>query len=226
MIFIKERWRKSLLVTMTAHIVAAAALGIFVYAHPLKKIEPEILEVSLTLGAASTVAKAATVQKNPLVDRDAITEKNREPVPQKMATSAPAQTNTLTNNNSTAATSAGSHGQTSETTGTGSGLASQNSVPPPGTNVPVTRPYKVSGNSPVYPPQARVRGVQGTVLVRALIGTEGEIIQASVSGSSGDGELDNAAVQSVYTWSFSPARDRYGARCRCYVTIPVSFKLT
>lgn len=223
MIFIAERWRKSLLVTMAAHIAAAAALGVFVYVHPPKKIEPEILEVNLSLGAAPPVAGAAKMQELPPVDKDAIAEKNTEPVPRETATPVPAQSNNQTNNN-VAATSVGRPGQPSESTG--SGLASQNSVPPHGTNVPVTRPYKVSGNSPVYPSQARARGIQGTVLVRALIGTEGEIIQASVSGSSGNSELDNAAVQSVYTWNFSPARDRYGAKCRCYVTIPVSFRLT
>ena len=221
MSLLKERWSVSLAVTVVAHLLAAAVLGIFVFLHPVQEIEPEILDVSLAedVGpAAPTAAQAAPVPP------DVIAEQPQEQAltqPEKQAPSP--ETNRQVSNGSPGTVSTGSSSGSGTQAAAGTGTAPAG--PPPGTNVPVTRPYKVSGGYPAYPDSARAKGIQGTVYVRALVNTSGAVASATISGSSGDASLDRAVLNAVYGWGFSPARDRYGARCRCYVSVPVSFRL-
>ena len=44
-----------------------------------------------------------------------------------------------------------------------------------------------------------------------------------VARSSGNEALDGAAVEAVYNWNFSPAKDTYGSPVRCYITIAGQF---
>lgn len=48
-----------------------------------------------------------------------------------------------------------------------------------------------------YPPDARQRGVEGTVIITFTMDRAGNITSASVSGSSGDASLDAAALAAV-----------------------------
>lgn len=102
--------------------------------------------------------------------------------------------------------------------GTGSGSGS-------GSGVPVTPPYLVSSTDPRYPPAARNREIEGTVYVKMLVSSGGSVENAFVARSSGNEALDGAAVEAVYNWSFSPAKDTYGSPVRCYITMPVNFVL-
>lgn len=104
--------------------------------------------------------------------------------------------------------------------GSGSG-AGQGS----GSGVPVTPPYLVSSTDPRYPPAARNREIEGTVYVKMLVSSGGSVENAFVARSSGNEALDGAAVEAVYNWSFSPAKDTYGSPVRCYITMPVNFVL-
>lgn len=60
--------------------------------------------------------------------------------------------------------------------------------------------------APPYPPEARVRGQQGTVLVRVDIGADGRVTAVAVARSSGVEALDRAVLETVRTWRFDPAR--------------------
>jgi periplasmic protein TonB len=55
---------------------------------------------------------------------------------------------------------------------------------------------------PVYPAIARTTGVQGTVLVRALISRDGRIEQAQVA--SGSPLLSPAALEAIRQWKYRP----------------------
>jgi protein TonB len=55
---------------------------------------------------------------------------------------------------------------------------------------------------PVYPAIARSAGVQGTVLVRALISPQGHIEQAQVI--SGSPLLSAAALSAIKEWKYRP----------------------
>ena len=78
---------------------------------------------------------------------------------------------------------------------------------------------------PDYPPAARRRGLEGTVLVRVLVNTEGVPDQTRVIGPSGIDDLDQAAVVAVQRWRFAPAREGSTAIAH-WVDIPIRFKLT
>lgn len=116
----------------------------------------------------------------------------------------------------------GSGSGTGSGSGSGSGSgAGQGS----GSGVPVTPPYLVSSTDPRYPPAARNREIEGTVYVKMLVSSGGSVENAFVARSSGNEALDGAAVEAVYNWSFSPAKDTYGSPVRCYITMPVNFVL-
>ncbi|HET9409231.1 MAG TPA: energy transducer TonB [Candidatus Sulfotelmatobacter sp.] len=55
---------------------------------------------------------------------------------------------------------------------------------------------------PVYPIEARRNGIQGTVVLRAVINTEGRI--ESLSVISGPKELTQAAIGAVQQWRYRP----------------------
>jgi protein TonB len=62
-----------------------------------------------------------------------------------------------------------------------------------------------SNRPPTYPESARRRGIQGRVLVRVSVSTDGTPLAVSVDESSGAASLDDAAVAAVQKWRFVPA---------------------
>jgi TonB family protein len=60
----------------------------------------------------------------------------------------------------------------------------------------------VSQVEPIYPPQAKADKVQGIVLVRAHVDTEGRVVKAEVL--SGDPLLAQAALDAVQQWRYKP----------------------
>ena len=62
------------------------------------------------------------------------------------------------------------------------------------------------GALPGYPHTARRAGREGIVTVRVLVGTNGTPASVTVRATSGHEDFDNAAVQAVKKWRFSPAR--------------------
>ncbi len=78
---------------------------------------------------------------------------------------------------------------------------------------------------PQYPRRAKADGIEGLVLVRVIIGTDGHIepehtrVIRSVPG------LDAAAISAVSQWRFSPALGKQGRPVRVIVEIPVQFSL-
>ena len=77
---------------------------------------------------------------------------------------------------------------------------------------------------PVYPPLARKRGWQGTVLLEVLVGADGNVVSCVVQHSSGYEVLDRAALRAVWRWKFSPGRV-HGVAQAMPVTVPVTFNL-
>ena len=121
-------------------------------------------------------------------------------------------------------TGSGSGSGSGSGNGSGNGSGSGSGYKP-GTGVPVTPPRFLSGARPSYPNVQRNREVQGSVAIRMVVGPGGSVESAGVVGSSGNGQLDSAALSAVYSWRFSPARDTYGNPCRCGITMPVTFAL-
>ncbi len=84
-------------------------------------------------------------------------------------------------------------------------------------------PVLVEGAMPKYPAQARVTGVQGTVVVEALIDEQGRVFAAEVVESVSR-ELDRAALAAVSGWTFQPAMED-GKPVMRVVRIPIQFEL-
>jgi protein TonB len=57
----------------------------------------------------------------------------------------------------------------------------------------------------IYPPRAKAKGIKGYVVLSLLIGVTGEIEQVTVVESNPEGVFDEAALQGVNQWKFSPA---------------------
>lgn len=77
---------------------------------------------------------------------------------------------------------------------------------------------------PPYPRAAKRSGLEGTVILRVLVGPEGKPQQIRVHESSGMELLDAAAVDAVLGWRFVPAKQ--GARAiTAAVDVPIRFKL-
>ena len=89
----------------------------------------------------------------------------------------------------------------------------------------MTPPRVVSAVQPKYPSSARNAGVEGVVGVKMLVNASGKVEEAFVVRSSGNADLDEAAVAAVYKWRFSPAKDKFGQKAPCYVTQGIRFDL-
>lgn len=77
---------------------------------------------------------------------------------------------------------------------------------------------------PPYPFAARRMGLQGKVVLNVEVLAEGLCGQVSVHQSSGHEMLDNAALQTVKTWKFIPARQAGNAVTKWF-KIPIQFSL-
>lgn len=75
-----------------------------------------------------------------------------------------------------------------------------------------------------YPEEARLRGEEGTVLVKALVGPEGRVTEASLEPQqTASAVLGKAAVDAVLQWSFEPAQSK-GEPVAVWIVVPVKFR--
>ena len=77
---------------------------------------------------------------------------------------------------------------------------------------------------PEYPPAARRRGLEGTVLIRVLVNPDGIPGETRLVGPSGTDALDQAALAAVLRWRFTPAREGNLAIAH-WVDVPITFRL-
>ena len=83
-------------------------------------------------------------------------------------------------------------------------------------------PNVVSRVTPEYPQLARDAGVEGTVVVWALVGLDGRVEQVRVQKTIP--MLDAAALAAVQAWRFTPALSNHHP-VRVWVSVPVRFRL-
>jgi len=86
------------------------------------------------------------------------------------------------------------------------------------------RPLGMSLARPDYPEESRIRGEEGTVTLRVLVDTDGDVAQVKVAKSSGFQPLDRAAARGARRWRFEAAR-RGGVAIESWVEIGVVFRL-
>ena len=90
-------------------------------------------------------------------------------------------------------------------------------------NAAVIRPVLLDGPQPRYTETARRAGVQGTVVVEAIIDEHGRVTDVSLLKKLPMG-LDQAAVEAVKSWRFKPAT-LAGRAVKVYYTLTVNFTL-
>lgn len=86
-------------------------------------------------------------------------------------------------------------------------------------------PTILSSAKPKYPMRARRNGIEGHVVLRVEILSNGQPGDISIKSSSGDDSLDEAAINAVNRWRFTPARNGLGQAVDCYSTVPIDFSL-
>jgi periplasmic protein TonB len=86
------------------------------------------------------------------------------------------------------------------------------------------QPRPISKVMPQYPPVARLRGIEGQVLLEATVAPDGRV-EPDIAIIESIPLLDTAAISAVRQWRFQPARDRDGAPLRVTFRVPVRFVL-
>lgn len=86
-------------------------------------------------------------------------------------------------------------------------------------------PVKLSTNRPPsYPLDALQAGIEGRVVLRVVVGSDGKVLSTALETSGGFASLDRAATDAVQNWRFSPAR-RAGLAVEYEVLVPVNFRI-
>lgn len=98
------------------------------------------------------------------------------------------------------------------------------SIPEPVLEAPRFNAAYLNNPPPAYPLAARRRGIEGRVLVRAEVQTDGSCSRVEMKASSGSDLLDQAALEAVRKWRFVPAR-KGNQMLMAWVEVPIVFKL-
>jgi protein TonB len=77
---------------------------------------------------------------------------------------------------------------------------------------------------PVYPRAARARGLEGRVVLRAIVGRDGHVEEAITVVKSA-AMFDAVAIAALRQWRFEPGRDRDGKPVRVLIDVPIRFQL-
>lgn len=85
-------------------------------------------------------------------------------------------------------------------------------------------PSVISKPEPLYPRMARLRGWEGTVIVRVLVGASGRPQQTEILASSGYSVLDQSALDAIRRWKFQ-APPRHLSQAGVWVEQSVHFQI-
>ena len=77
---------------------------------------------------------------------------------------------------------------------------------------------------PPYPPMSKRLNEQGTVVMRVLIGADGQPQRAEIRKSSGFERLDRSAADTVMKWRYVPGK-RAGVAEAMWFNVPINFVL-
>lgn len=101
---------------------------------------------------------------------------------------------------------------------------SSNSVAQAAGTTPIKLARPISNPNPMYPPEAVQRRLEGRVILSVTIAATGKVNRVSVAESCGHQVLDQAALDAVRRWRFSPAT-RDGEPVEWTARLPIRFRL-
>ncbi|KAF0134975.1 MAG: TonB family protein [Candidatus Saganbacteria bacterium] len=90
--------------------------------------------------------------------------------------------------------------------------------------MPIMPPAVISQVLPEYPISALEKGIEGVAYIQAAIGLNGGVEKVEVKNSSGNATLDDAALNAISHWRFSPASQN-GSALSSWFEIPVRFQI-
>jgi len=122
------------------------------------------------------------------------------------------------NGNGSGATAGSGSGGAGGGTGGGFGAGSQSYAAVEHPPVPISRVL------PEYPSTARARGLEGEVVLRAIVDRQGAVEQQIVVVESVP-LLDQAAIEALRRWRFEPGRDANNRPVRVVIQVPLRFRL-
>jgi TonB family protein len=88
----------------------------------------------------------------------------------------------------------------------------------------ITAPVPTYKPEPTYAPEARRDRIEGTVEIRIVVDTQGNVADAREVSPPLGGGLDEKALETVKTWKFQPAKHD-GVPVPVRVTVEVTFRL-
>jgi protein TonB len=86
-----------------------------------------------------------------------------------------------------------------------------------------TPPSLVHFQEPIYPASARRDGIEGMVMVKVVVGTDGGVVKATVLQSSHE-MLSQSALEAARACTFTPGQ-LDGMPVQCAVAIPFKYAL-
>ena len=235
------KWRKAMLASLLCHLIVLPVLGYFTANLTVAPPEDEENFIEMTLETSTANAAAASSTQAPQSMSTPLTEpmtpdtpvsptEDPTPVPRVITTNSftmlddevPPTSSSRTGTSSSKGTSENAGGSSSGLS-TAGGQGNEDSTPAPRGTL---KPSVVQEIAPDYPPVAKKNNWEGTVELRVQVLTNGRTGKISVSSSSGYSVLDDAAVETMRHWRFSPARylDTNQAFA-CTIIYPLRFRL-
>jgi protein TonB len=227
-------WRKAITVSVFLHIFLLASAGYLTagLTASIPRTEEIVMDLDLVSdpgNRAGNTPEAPEQAASPPAPRPAVAESTPvEPVQTETAANPVVTASALSMAEAEAPSPVS--GLSRDTGGAGGNVpgtsASVNGIGGSGSGSGIAAPGILSKAEPVYPPAARQAGLEGTVVLKIQILTNGRSGEISVTRSSGHPSLDESAVAAVRQWQFIPAKDLSNGRTvTCTTTLPVSFRL-
>ena len=88
----------------------------------------------------------------------------------------------------------------------------------------LSQPVAIEKVNPRYPVAALKAGASGVVVLEAIIGSDGQVVDARILESP-DPSLGEAAAAAVRKWRFEPARDPQGTPLKVSMVLTLTFHL-
>ncbi len=217
--------KKGLVYSIIFHIICLALVGALALCN-FHNVDPEpIYDVALMGGSDEDIGEDQPEQQEEEVEEeeeeeivpepdDIVEEKEVKEVKPKQVVKTKKTVKTH---------SKGGGGGGGKGTGTGKGIGSGNADE--GIQKPAVAPRVTRSGRVVYPDSARRAGIEGTPVIRFLVGKAGNVEDFSLVRSSGSNDLDRAAMNAAAGFRFSPGMDQYGRPIRCYAYQGITFRL-
>jgi protein TonB len=87
-----------------------------------------------------------------------------------------------------------------------------------------TAPALVTSADPIYPELAKQAGVEGTVLLRLVIGKKGTVLGVEIIRSDVTPAMEKAAIAAAWQFRFQPAM-RHNLPVKAHLVFPMTFEL-